>query len=365
MGQHPSKHDRTRGAVPRETYTNTPTYLTETDKKEVQIETKLISSPLSPSLLTLRPPLPALFNPFTTTSDQTTRQRRSINLGKRNSKRTLAEDDYHDTLTTFLQEYNLVFVVDDSTSMQHNGRWQEVTDVLASIAPICAKHSPDNTGIDIYFLNHHPVSNISELGFSKTDKSNKGGHTNLQTTNQVREIFNAIEPRGPTPFGARLNQLLQPYLRLVENMRIAYYNYRNSNAGWSSVHSPGFKTAAAEYNETERRFYVKPLYVIALTDGAFTDDALKELVRAGKRLDRCRAVPWQLYVQFLQVGQDEGARVFLEVLEGDLKREREREGMGREMVVFPGKGTEYNYRYGGLSAEGVLRDVVSVVSSWV
>lgn len=142
-------------------------------------------------------------------------------------------------------------------------------------------------------------------------------------------------------------------------MRIAYYNYQNSNAGSSSAHSPD------EYNETERRFYVKPLYVIAITDGAFTDDAVKELVRAGKRLDRCRAVPWQLYVQFLQVGQDEGARVFLEVLEGDLKREREREGMGREMVVFPGKGMESSYRYGGLSAEGVLMGVVKAVSSWV
>ncbi|ODM16315.1 hypothetical protein SI65_08315 [Aspergillus cristatus] len=365
MGQHPSKHDRTSGAIQMQTYTsNTPTYLTETNEKEVQIETKPISSP--PSLLTLEPPPPALLNPFTTTSYQTPRQRRSINLGKRNSKRMLAEDEYHDTLTTFLQEYNLVFVVDDSTSMRDNGRWQEVTDVLASIAPICAKHSPDNTGIDIYFLNHHAVSDTSQLGFSTTARGNKGGYTNLQTASQVREIFNAIEPRGPTPFGARLNQLLQPYLRLVENMRIAYYNYHNSiNAGSSSAHSPDSRTAAAEYNETERRFYVKPLYVIALTDGAFTDDALKELVRAGKRLDRCRAVPWQLYVQFLQVGQDEGARAFLEVLEGDLKREREREGMGREMVVFPGKGVEYDYRYGGLSAEGVLSGVVKAVSSWV
>lgn len=148
-------------------------------------------------------------------------------------------------------------------------------------------------------------------------------------------------------------------------MRIAHYNYHNSNAGSSSAYSPGSRTAAAEYNETERRFYVKPLYVIAITDGAFTDDAVKELIRAGKRLNRCRAVPWQLYVQFLQVGQDEGARMFLEVLEGDLKREREREGMRREMVVFPGKEMEYNYRYGELSAEGVLRGVVRAVSSWV
>src|SRR5699024_8680013 len=123
-------------------------------------ETKPIFSP--PSLLTLKSPPPVLLNPLTTTNHQNSRQRRSLILGKRNSKRTLTEDDYHSTLTTFLQEYNLAFVVDDSTSMKENGRWQEVTDVLASIAPICSQHSPDNSGIDIYFLNHHAVSDTSE-----------------------------------------------------------------------------------------------------------------------------------------------------------------------------------------------------------
>lgn len=239
--------------------------------------------------------------------------------------------------------------------MQERGRWQNVTDVLAAIAPMCANHSPDNAGIDVYFLNHRSVSETDELGFSFSERSNTGGYTDLRTAVQVREVFETIEPRGLTPFGTRLGQLLQPYLRRVENMMIARYNHRNSSR------SHGHEAEV----EAEARFYVKPLYVVAITDGAFTDDAVKELARAGRRLDGCRAVPWQLYVQFLQVGKDEGARMFLEALEGELRREREREGMGmgREMVVFPGRSLEF--RYGELSAEGVLRGVVRAATTWV
>jgi hypothetical protein len=48
---------------------------------------------------------------------------------------------------------------------------------------------------------------------------------------------------------------------------------------------------------------VKPLNIIVITDGVPSDDVESVIVRAAKRLDQCNAKPWQVGIQFFQVGE--------------------------------------------------------------
>ena len=60
--------------------------------------------------------------------------------------RSRGEDPY-----AFLTTFDTKLLIDDSGSMAGRG-WREVSQALATIAPIVTEHDQD--GIDIYFLNH-------------------------------------------------------------------------------------------------------------------------------------------------------------------------------------------------------------------
>ncbi|PKY09153.1 hypothetical protein P168DRAFT_287230 [Aspergillus campestris IBT 28561] len=213
----------------------------------------------------------------------------------------------------FLSEFDTVFIVDDSSSMA-GSRWKEAESAIATIAPICTHHDQD--GIDIYFLNHR-----------RSNRNNPaGGYTNITTADDVREIFHSVHPQGLTPFGTRLHDLLRPYLRRVES-------------------------------DTQR---VKPLNIIAITDGEFTDDAESVLIDAARRLDACAAVPWQVGVQFFQVGDDKAARLYLQALDDDLVRLSKQDRLRDIVDTVPWRG---GGRSGGtLSAEGILKCVLGAVN---
>ena len=65
---------------------------------------------------------------------------------------------------------------------------------------------------------------------------------------------------------------------------------------------------------------VKPINIITITDGVFTDDAESIIIKTAQMLDgpSCRAIPWQVGIQFFQIGNDEMARQYLEELDEDL-----------------------------------------------
>ena len=219
----------------------------------------------------------------------------------------------------FLAEFDTVFIVDDSSSMT-GSRWKEAEEAIATIAPICTHHDQD--GIDIYFLNHRR-STLNGAG-----GGGGGGYTNITTADDVREIFHSVHPHGLTPFGSRLHDLLRPYLRRVEA-------------------------------DPQQRV-VKPLNIIAITDGEFTDDAESVLVDAARRLDACAAVPWQVGVQFFQVGDDRAARVYLQALDDDLVRLSKQDRLRDIVDTVP-------WRRGGrfgrtLNAEGILKCVLGAVN---
>ncbi|KAK2742622.1 hypothetical protein FQN55_007741 [Onygenales sp. PD_40] len=230
-------------------------------------------------------------NPFTSTRSRIT----SFSSFKGSSKNSPAGDmppPYSPTATNqqgpakddsemgFLSKFDIVIVIDDSGSMC-GSRWRETQDSLKAIAPICTSYDKD--GLEIFFLNHRNPSNQLT-----------GSYQNIRTPSGVEEIFQTVRPTSTTPTGERLQSILEPYVRRVEQM----------------VDANGRPNPNAEQ--------VKPLNVVVITDGVPTDDVETVLVLYAKRLDKCNAIPWQLGIQFLQVGNDQGAKEWLASLDDDL-----------------------------------------------
>lgn len=245
-------------------------------------------------------------------------------------------------LRAFLHEFDLVFVVDDSTSMLGE-RWREVQNAVAGMAMLCGVLGLD--GVDVFFVNHWAGSR-DRAGEDNGEENNDddgelGGYTNLTNASQVHAIFNQIRPCGRTPFGARLGHLFLPYLHHVENVSMSMSMVRSVADDGLASHFPPPPPPAEKNrgsqntNATVGR--VKPLYIVGITDGAFTDDTEEILLQTARRLQGCQAVPWQISVQFFRVGEDEGARRFLEALEGALRRRGRAQGITRDVLVVGGK----------------------------
>ncbi|KAJ6160497.1 hypothetical protein N7470_003893 [Penicillium chermesinum] len=204
----------------------------------------------------------------------------------------------------FLKDFDTVFLVDDSSSMTARDRnscktrWQEAEEAIAAIAPICTQYDQD--GIDISFLNHQGSS-----------------YSNITTAHDVAEIFHRVRPRGSTPVGRRLLEILTPYLRRVEQMQ-------------ASRREDGTLANAA--------LYVKPINVITITDGEFTDDAESIIVDVARKLDKIHALPWQVGIQFFQIGDDQGVQRYLQELDDDLGKWCRDERLRDIVDTLPWKG---------------------------
>ncbi|PGH02829.1 hypothetical protein GX51_04441 [Blastomyces parvus] len=183
----------------------------------------------------------------------------------------------------FLRDFDTILVVDDSGSML-GSRWRETREAIAAIAPICAEF--DDDGVDVYFLNKHNWADPEA-----------GGYLKIKTSAAVNELFGQVAPSGRTPVGTRLYDILKPYLKRVEDMSKATSSRRFGG-------SP-----------------VKPINIIVVTDGIPTDDVETVVVNAAKRLDKCDAKPWQVGIQFVQVGNDPSATKWLQSLDDILHEE--------------------------------------------
>lgn len=177
-------------------------------------------------------------------------------------------------------------------------RWREVSDTLTSITPICTARDAD--GIDIWFLNHKSI------------------FTNVNDVDAVESIFNSVTPSGSTPIGTRLYHMLNPYVQALQ-----------------------------------RRETKKPLNIIVITDGAATDDPESVIVDAAKKLDAIQAPPWQVGIQFFQIGDDREAAEVLRELDDALVDM----GCKRDIVdTVPSNG-----RDAILSADMILKTVLGGV----
>jgi hypothetical protein len=229
-----------------------------------------------------------------------------------------------DSQYAFLGEFHTIFLVDDSSSMRGE-LWQEAKEAIAAIAPVCTKY--DSDGIDIYFINHRPKSNTNTSSSSnynsnsnynynyasnssRRSKLDAGGYHNIKTAQRVNEIFTSVRPSGGTGVGGRLHDILDPYTKLVEAKETERRAQRDASGS-------GF---LAKPVDPEAIKSVKPINIITITDGVFTDDAESIIIKTAQMLDgpSCRAIPWQVGIQFFQIGNDEMARQYLEELDEDL-----------------------------------------------
>lgn len=162
-----------------------------------------------------------------------------------------------DTMPGYLRNYHVFFVVDDSSSMQKGSRWSEARDALLEIADHALQQDSDE--IDMRFLNSPLKHRI------------KGAHT-------VRTIFDQVQPKGWTPMGAALDEVLKDHMTELEK----------------TVNTPQY-------------YKLKPLDIIVLTDGIPSDDPHKVLVDAVARMRAAKHHPNSIGVQIVQIDKDDQA----------------------------------------------------------
>jgi len=176
--------------------------------------------------------------------------------------------------------YDIVVVVDDSTSMQLGSpvsRWQECSGAIAAIAEAALEF--DTGGIEVYFLN----------------SPNNG---TCKTAAEVQGLFKSVRLSPGTPTGARLEELLRDYWRQLKASRRLF---------GAPVDPP------------------KPVIYIVLTDGEPTDDPKEVIMKYAKKLQQAKWPKHQVGIQFVQVGNSKGAARSLREMDDDLKRRCKRD----------------------------------------
>ncbi|KAH8913506.1 hypothetical protein BT69DRAFT_1202927, partial [Atractiella rhizophila] len=187
-----------------------------------------------------------------------------------------------------LARYDVVFLVDDSPSM--DVLWPDVQGALMGVAERCLQY--DRDGLDVYFMNSG-----EQLESARDPQS-------------IENLFHSVQPFGSTPTGMRLDDLLRPYVDALEDAK------------------------------RDGKPRPKPLLLLVITDGRADDpDLVKEvIVEMAGRLDDGRFPPFQLGVQFLQIGDDPDAEEFLRELDDDLKAEHGIRDIV-DTVSYPGRVT--------------------------
>jgi len=211
---------------------------------------------------------------------------------------------YENALET-LRRYNTVILVDDSGSMTnpiHAGsrysRWDEATKALSKLASMASEYDTD--GIDIYFLN----------------SERKG--LNMRDEASVSRLFRGFTPRGMTPIGQRLEDLMGDYLWEIER-----------------AHDSGILANLKQ---------IKPVNYLIITDGAPTDDPESVIVETARRLEARNFPLTQLGIQFVQIGNEKGAAQYLQRLDDNLSSTHKI----RDIVDT----TPY---YGEITADGLIK----------
>ena len=168
-----------------------------------------------------------------------------------------------------LKGYDTRFLVDDSDSMD-GPRWTTTQQVMAQIASIAVKY--DNNGVDVRFFNAF-IDNKERL--------------NLDSAEKVMSLFENLEPYGDTPTADILTVELNEYL----------HDYKTNR-------------------------HIKGLNLIVITDGAPSpgQDVEGVIVNYAKMLAEQDAPPLQVGIQFVQIGDEKGARDFLDSLDNNLQQ---------------------------------------------
>ncbi|KAF7978385.1 hypothetical protein HWV62_771 [Athelia sp. TMB] len=164
-----------------------------------------------------------------------------------------------DNMIDYLKSYRVWFIIDDSGSMDFEGRWEETHAALIGIAEYAMK-CRGLTDIDLRFFNSATTL------------------LNIQSTSEIESVFTSVWPNGGTPTGAVLNGILNDHIRKLDQA-IDTPNYRN----------------------------IKPLDIIVITDGIPSDKPANVIAAASAHLQTSRHHPNHVGIQFVQIGRDKGA----------------------------------------------------------
>ncbi|KAF5371324.1 hypothetical protein D9758_004160 [Tetrapyrgos nigripes] len=156
----------------------------------------------------------------------------------------------------------------------YSNSYHQARNALSELAEFAVKYDTD--GIDIYFLNNSAVER------------------NVRNPDDVRTLFNKIQPSGVTNIGTTLEKLISEYLDDLDEAE-----EKSGRAGMKKI---------------------KHVNYIVITDGEATDDPESVIVQAAKRLDSKFCPITQIGIQFVQIGPLQSAARFLAELDDALVR---------------------------------------------
>ncbi|KAK2467671.1 hypothetical protein APHAL10511_000526 [Amanita phalloides] len=178
-------------------------------------------------------------------------------------------------IKSYLRNYEVLFIIDDSGSMHDLGsmqrsRWIEARDALLEIAQYALDLKVRS--VNLRFLNN-----------SAYDRG-------LQGTEALMSRFDSVIPDGGTPTGAVLDIVLTEHLDRIDR-------------------------TVPDHTEYSK---IPPLDIIVLTDGVPTDDPADVIAKAVKRLNGSRYHPNTMGIQFIQIGNEKDAKAVLKgLVKGD------------------------------------------------
>ncbi|ETS86234.1 hypothetical protein PFICI_00062 [Pestalotiopsis fici W106-1] len=214
----------------------------------------------------------------------------------------------------FLKYFDTVFLIDDSKAMAPY--WEEVTDLIRAIVPLCMERDTD--GIDIYFGNHSRRwhANVHERGYRHIGLLT--GHPGMH--DNVEGIFNDVKPKGKHDVTDRLLDLLNKHTYDLMGL--------------------------------EGQPKPKPMNIIVVTAQPFSN-RIARVHETAEELDKMKAPAYQVGIQFFQIGDDETASWQMASLD-DLVHQK----YGTRDIMDTATWTDGP---GKLSAEGVLKVVGGAV----
>ncbi|EJD42943.1 hypothetical protein AURDEDRAFT_126091 [Auricularia subglabra TFB-10046 SS5] len=176
-------------------------------------------------------------------------------------------------LSNYLTSYDTLFLIDDSANMRGAG-WESVKVALTGLAHEASKF--DSDGVSLRFFNSlHKVDNAKSLA-------------------DVQNALKKVSPRGDAPVGLKLQTIMTELLiKLLNALR----------------------------KSVDALYAVKPLNVIVLTDGEFSESAEEIINRIQpviQQIKRIKTPPnFQRYVgiEFVQVGGSKDASDTLQELD--------------------------------------------------
>ncbi|KAM6501932.1 hypothetical protein JOM56_001909 [Amanita muscaria] len=174
------------------------------------------------------------------------------------------------TIEEYLRNFEVVFVVDDSSSME-GARWSETRDALATISEKAFELNVDT--VSLRFLN--------DASYVRGLKASEG-------RNDLTSLFDTMRPRGLTPLGRALKAVFNEHLDRIDS-------------------------AVLEGEESYSK--ILPLDIIVLTDGMPTDQGADEpakvIARAVEQLNDSHYHPNTMGVQIVQIANEKRAKMVL------------------------------------------------------